>query len=297
MAFLTAARYRRYIVKNCFFILLILTPLVVFSQIKPDGYFTDRTEQFTSLEDEIEEMCTKLEQENGCELAVLIVRSSSSEVGIDYYAELVFNSWGIGKPGKNNGVLFILATRERQARIEVGSGLETILTDDQAHNILMEYAIPYFKEDNWEEGIIKTTRAIINFLSTHYDSNTEDVKQDIYYYFNMIFNFLLVNLQTILVIGFIIINRILLIRKKLITGKILLIQLLLIIITIIIGFITGIYSSYLYNILVTLGGVGIFIVQYFLSQKHLCPKCRGYMNIYNIILEHPSYSKSGRKKI
>lgn len=61
--------------------------------------------------------------------------------------------WSIGQKTFNNGVLLIVAPTQRQARIEVGYGLEGLLTDETAAQIMEEQLVPRFREGHFEQGI------------------------------------------------------------------------------------------------------------------------------------------------
>jgi uncharacterized protein len=74
--------------------------------------------------------------------------------------------WGIGQKGTDNGVLLIVAPNERQVRIEVGYGLEGLLTDERAAQILKERVIPSFKEGQFERGIADGVAAIVAMLES-----------------------------------------------------------------------------------------------------------------------------------
>lgn len=74
--------------------------------------------------------------------------------------------WGIGQKGVDNGVLLVVAPNERQARIEVGYGLEGLLTDERAALILEEKTIPRFREGQVERGIADAVAAIVATLES-----------------------------------------------------------------------------------------------------------------------------------
>ncbi|MEE2733687.1 MAG: TPM domain-containing protein [Pseudomonadota bacterium] len=76
--------------------------------------------------------------------------------------------WGIGQKGKNNGVLFIVAEKERRIRIEGGYGLEGTLTDAISANIIQTIVQPAFKRGQFEQGIEGGTSAIIQALGGQY---------------------------------------------------------------------------------------------------------------------------------
>ena len=68
---------------------------------------------------------------------------------------------GIGKKGKDNGVLLLVAMEERDWRIEVGYGLEGYITDAESYQIAQnEYLVPNFQEGNYGEGLVYTVIAL-----------------------------------------------------------------------------------------------------------------------------------------
>lgn len=67
---------------------------------------------------------------------------------------------GIGKEGKDNGVLVLVAMEEREWRIEVGYGLEGYITDIESNLIAQEHLIPKFKEGKYGEGLYETVVAL-----------------------------------------------------------------------------------------------------------------------------------------
>jgi uncharacterized protein len=126
--------------KNALFILscLLWIPFYLAALPSPDGYFTDTTGTLQELDAEIEALCAGLEAQNTCELAVLVVQNMEG-LTIEEFATQVFNTWGVGQRGTDNGVLFVLAIDERKARIETGYGIEHMLPDSLAGNFLLEY--------------------------------------------------------------------------------------------------------------------------------------------------------------
>ena len=114
--------------------------------------------------DEVNHKIAALRKNNGCELAVAIV-SNLDGLDVNDYAYQLFRHWGVGMKDKNNGVLLLVAPNERQARIEVGSNLEGILTDVACSNILRHYMRPAVKSENMSQGVSNAVGAISDALS------------------------------------------------------------------------------------------------------------------------------------
>lgn len=77
--------------------------------------------------------------------------------------------WGIGRKGKDNGVILIVAPHDRQLRIEVGYGLEGVLPDATADRIIRNEIIPRFKAGDIPGGIAVGTNAILQAISGTYE--------------------------------------------------------------------------------------------------------------------------------
>ncbi|MEW6258249.1 MAG: TPM domain-containing protein [Pseudomonadota bacterium] len=89
------------------------------------------------------------------------------------YANRLFRYWKLGQAKKNNGVLLLVAPTERKVRIEVGYGLEGILTDAVASTIIRNAIIPSFKAGDMAGGLVKGTDAILEILNL----DPEDARQ------------------------------------------------------------------------------------------------------------------------
>lgn len=76
---------------------------------------------------------------------------------------------GIGDRTKNNGILFLIATDDRQLRIEVGNGLEGAIPDGKAGRILDNYVVPYLKNNEWDNGIKNGFNAILEEVCKEYN--------------------------------------------------------------------------------------------------------------------------------
>lgn len=108
-----------------------------------------------------------LADKTGAQLVVATVESLEGR-DVDSYALDMFRDWGIGGNKDNTGVLILLAPNERGIRIEVGYGLEGRINDSKAGRFIDEYAIPRFKNDNWDEGILSLYLAVLSEIYSEY---------------------------------------------------------------------------------------------------------------------------------
>lgn len=105
----------------------------------------------------------KFEQATGNQVVVVTLRSLQG-VPIEDYGYQLGRTWGIGRAGKNDGVLLIVAPKERKVRIEVGYGLEGALTDAQSRLIIEQFILPAFRSGQYGPGIVAGTGAILKVL-------------------------------------------------------------------------------------------------------------------------------------
>lgn len=112
-------------------------------------------------------MTQQLEQLQRATSRQLVVVTVSSLEGfmIEDYGYRLGREWGIGQTEANNGVLLIVAPNERRVRIEVGYGLEGILTDALSSRIINEQIVPRFRENDYPGGIEVGTAALVSQLA------------------------------------------------------------------------------------------------------------------------------------
>ena len=92
------------------------------------------------------------EKRTGNQLVVLMVPTTRSEP-IEGYSLRVAEAWKIGRKGQDNGALFVVAKDDRKMRIEVGYGLEGVLTDVTSRRIIAENVAPLFRQNKFGAGI------------------------------------------------------------------------------------------------------------------------------------------------
>jgi len=102
----------------------------------------------------------KFEDSTSTEIEVVIIPSTKGE-DINFLATRFGQTWGIGKKGVNNGVVFLIATEDRQISIQQGRAVEKYLTASVAGQIIDYLIIPKFKQGKWYEGIDEGVNALM----------------------------------------------------------------------------------------------------------------------------------------
>jgi uncharacterized protein len=92
---------------------------------------------------------------------------------IDEYGYQLGRAWGIGQKGSNNGALLIVAPNEKKVRIEVGYGLEGVLTDALTSQIIRRNIVPSFKAGDMAGGVAGGTDAMIKLLELPADQRQQ----------------------------------------------------------------------------------------------------------------------------
>jgi uncharacterized protein len=117
-----------------------------------------------------------LEAQTGHQVVVATIPDLQGYDIADYGYQLG-RTWGVGRKGQNDGVVFIVAPNERKVRVEVGYGLEPVLTDALSSLILQRTVLPKFREGQMEQGVVDGTEAIIQQLALPQDQAKANVAQ------------------------------------------------------------------------------------------------------------------------
>jgi uncharacterized membrane protein YgcG len=114
----------------------------------------------------------QLERKNGTEIAVVTVPETAPAASPKEFTTKLFNYWGIGKKGKDNGVLFLISQNERRVEIETGYGIEPILPDAKVGNIIDTQILPRFKQSDFNGGTLAGTKALVVALEANQPAAT-----------------------------------------------------------------------------------------------------------------------------
>lgn len=152
---------------------LILYSNSVFSADVPalKGHINDYANVLSTDEEKLLEGILKTEEEKTSNQIVILTIQSLGDDSVEVYAQKVFNSWKIGQKSKNNGVLILLASKEREIRIHVGYGLEGSLPDGRCGEIIRTVMAPRFKEGKYYAGFGDACQKIFQSIRGEYKAD------------------------------------------------------------------------------------------------------------------------------
>lgn len=161
------------------FILFLLffssTTQAYYSPGQPTGFVNDYTDTFSIEQKQLlEAKLLEFEKETGNEISIVIINNLENDT-IENFTEKIFQDWGIGKKGEDNGVLILVAKENREMRIEVGYGLEGVLTDAQTNWIITKIMKPAFQENNFFSGLNRAIDKIIQTKKGEIIPNLENI--------------------------------------------------------------------------------------------------------------------------
>ena len=152
--------------------------------------------------DEIEYYALLVDQDTSAEIVVVVLQSLSGhgvtdqegneisdivQLGVYIFNDLPMETYdgatvvGIGKEGKDNGVLVLIAIEEQQWRIEIGYGLEGEITDIESNRIAQEYLIPQLSQGKIGEGLYDTVVALGQQIPVSGQTSPGEVRGTYYY--------------------------------------------------------------------------------------------------------------------
>ncbi|MEM5768297.1 MAG: TPM domain-containing protein [Bacillota bacterium] len=121
-----------------------------------------------AAEYKIQALSSQLAAKTNAQVVAVTVRSLQGEP-IEDYALAILRQWGIGGKQENNGLLMLVVVDDRRSRIEVGYGLEGVLPDAKTGRIQDEFMLPFFKNGEYEQGILNGYTAIVEEVAKEYN--------------------------------------------------------------------------------------------------------------------------------
>jgi uncharacterized protein len=130
-----------------------------FAALKPQGYVSDFARVVDpATRQALENYCAAVEKATGAQMALVTINTLDNEPITDV-ANLLYRKWGVGQKGKDEGVMVLLAIRDRRSRVEVGYGLEPVIPDGFAGSVLRDMR-PALREGDYGLALTEAARVI-----------------------------------------------------------------------------------------------------------------------------------------
>ena len=157
-----------------FFLFFLLFPIKTFA----DSFYVQDNANIlsSSTEEYIINKSEYLAKKTKTQIVVVTVKNLEGNT-LEEFATDLFRELAIGDKEENNGLLLLLALEERMFRVEVGYGLEGVLTDGLTGRYQDEYMIPYFRNNEWDNGMKSGYNAFYKKLCDYYGITVLDVDE------------------------------------------------------------------------------------------------------------------------
>ena len=142
-----------------------------------DFYIFDETGTITeSTKTHIINVNKELYEKTKAQIVVAVIdgkrlqdKSGQEIITEDQLALEILRKWGVGGAKENNGALLLVVPNKKQVTLQIGYGLEGAITDGRAGEILDTYAIPYFKDNKYDEGVLNSFNAVVSNVTREYN--------------------------------------------------------------------------------------------------------------------------------
>lgn len=158
-------------------ILLVIISSAVFTREVPklQGRINDYANILISADEaNLENLLKQIEISTSSQIALLTIPSLEGE-NLESYSLKVAEQWGLGQKDRDNGILLLVAMQEKQIRLEIGYGLEPIMTDAKSGYIIREVIVPEFQKGNFYQGIASGLLMTGQIITKDYDISEEEL--------------------------------------------------------------------------------------------------------------------------
>lgn len=140
----------------------------------PEFYVNDFADVFSEEQEQalMQKALDLVESYNGIQVVVTTIKSLEGS-SPEEYAYTMYNQYGIGKDSM--GILILLATEDREVRIETGQKMQMYITDSLCGRILDKYGMDYLRDNKFAEGLISIQDATINEIKERVPNNWYEV--------------------------------------------------------------------------------------------------------------------------
>ena len=121
--------------------------------------------------DNLEQTLKAFEDSTTNQIAILTIPSLDGEILEQYAIRVAHTEWKLGQKDKDNGVLLLVVVDDRKVHIEVGQGLEGVLTDALSNRIIRNEIAPNFRRGDYDAGVIAAADAIMKAIKGEYKAD------------------------------------------------------------------------------------------------------------------------------
>lgn len=144
---------------------------------KPLGWVSDYARVLNPAEQAaLNQRLAQLEQQTSTQIFVAIFPSLPEDFYLEDFTVKLFEQWRPGSQHNHNGVILAIFITDRKLRIEVGYGLEDVLTDALSQRIIQNEILPHFKNGNYSAGIAQGVDAIVAAVAGKYQEPVENAE-------------------------------------------------------------------------------------------------------------------------
>ncbi|MCI4670171.1 MAG: TPM domain-containing protein [Bacteroidia bacterium] len=161
----------KYLLARISLIIILVSPAFIMAQSVPayQGFVNDYKGLLSKPEKiQLERYLTNFAEQTSNEIVVAIMDLPEGAVPQDYAIDIA-RSWGVGGAEKNNGVLMAIYMNTRQVDIEVGYGLEPVITDILSYNVIAQHLRPAFREGRYFDGINQGVQVLAAAAKEEFD--------------------------------------------------------------------------------------------------------------------------------
>ncbi len=157
-------------------LLALLMPLFGLKVPKQSGLaVNDYANLFSSSQkQQLETKLRQIQQETSSQVSILTIKSLEGET-IEGYSIKVADQWKLGTKDKDNGLLIVVSKNDRKVRIEVGYGLEGVVTDLESDYIIRKTIIPEFRKGNYFQGLYEATGQLGGLITKEFQISPEEL--------------------------------------------------------------------------------------------------------------------------
>ncbi len=156
-------------------LILISSLLVALEVPRLKGMVNDYGNVLSSNEEvQLEQLLRDAQAKTSSQIVLLTIKSLQGE-NLEDYSLRVADKWKLGQKELDNGVLLLVAMQEKKIRIEVGYGLESILTDIKCGYIIRNLIVSEFKKGNFSQGIANGLLAVTGLITNEFEITDEQL--------------------------------------------------------------------------------------------------------------------------